>query len=123
MTLEHYRRWFDNGTTGSPTCEDKTRVYDFVDTTIEHVYPRNALGSVVNAALEPLKNTLGNLTFMGPTDNVAGGNDDFLTKHPLFENSSVGLNQDIGQNTQWTDAEIGQNANRLKDLACSIFTL
>jgi hypothetical protein len=123
MTLEHYKRWFENGAHGAPTCEDKTRVYDFVDTTIEHVYPRNASGGAGNTALEPLKNTLGNLTFMGPTDNVAGGNDDFGTKRRLFQISSVGLNQVIGQNVQWSNAEVEQHLNLLKDMACKVFAL
>lgn len=123
MTLEHYKRWYDAGAAGNPICQDKTRVYDFTDTTIEHVYPRNAQGAVVDATLEPLKNNIGNLTFMGPADNVAGDNDDYPTKRPIFQASSVSLNNDIGHYAQWTATELQQRERDLKDMACSVFTV
>lgn len=121
MTLEHYKRWYDTGANGDAQCMDKTRVYDFASTTIEHIYPRNATAPVLDILLEPLKNQLENLTFMGPTDNVAGGNDSFQIKKPIFSASSVGLNQDIGRLTQWTPTELTARKNKLKDMACKIF--
>lgn len=87
------------------------------------MYPRNARGAVIDATLEPLKNEIENLTFMGPTDNVAGGNDDFATKQPIFQASSVGLNTDIGNYAQWTTAELAVRKDLLKDMACSIFNI
>jgi hypothetical protein len=123
MTLEHYKRWYDGGATGTPICNDKTRVYDFSSTTIEHVYPRNAHGTVINNTLEPFKNEIENLTFMGPTDNVAGGNDDFATKKPIFQASSVGLNTDIGNLSQWSISELVARKNLLKNMACKIFAI
>jgi len=123
MTLEHYKRWYDTGASGIQKCEDKTRVYDFSSTTIEHVYPRNAQGSVIDTTLEPFKNEIENLTFMGPTDNVAGGNDDFATKKPIFLQSSVGLNVDIGNYSHWTTTELAVRKDLLKNMACSIFSI
>ena len=32
MTVEYYYQWFKDGATGSPTCLDKSRVYDFAGT-------------------------------------------------------------------------------------------
>lgn len=121
MTLEHFKRWYDSGATGNPVCHDKTRIYDFGTTTIEHVYPRNADGAVVNASLEPRKNSIENLTFMGPTDNVDGGNDDFLSKKPIFESSSVDLNKDIGELTQWDINELDNRKQVLKAMAYKVF--
>ena len=121
MTLEHYKRWYDQGATNIPMCLDKARIYDFTSTTIEHVYPRNASGSVVDATLEPLKNSLENLTFMGSRDNETGGNDSFSLKRPIFQASSVGLNTDIGNLTQWTSSELATRKTSLKDMACAIF--
>ncbi len=37
MTMEHFKRWYDSSTSGNPVCHDKTRVYDFSSTTIEHI--------------------------------------------------------------------------------------
>lgn len=123
MVLEHYKRWYDNGASGEPTCLDKTRIYDFSSTTIEHVYPRNAHGAVIDSSLEPLKNQLENLTFMGPADNLAGGNDNFATKKTIFQQSSVKLNNEIGNLSQWTTAELSTRKSTLKNMACSIFNI
>ncbi|MDI5897658.1 DUF262 domain-containing protein [Flavobacterium yafengii] len=121
MSLEHYKRWYDNGATGTQVCLDKTRVYDFSSTTIEHVYPRNAKNIVINSTLEPIKNEIENLTFMGSKDNELGGNDDFTTKKSIFLASSVGLNNDIGNLSQWSVTELEARKNQLKNMACAIF--
>jgi hypothetical protein len=60
---------------------------------------------------------------MGPTDNVLGGNDDFTTKKPIFQTSSIGLNLDIGNLTQWTTSELNVRKTSLKNMACAIFTI
>ncbi|WP_439879645.1 HNH endonuclease family protein [Pontibacter sp. MBLB2868] len=121
LTLEHYYRWYRQGAAGKPVCQDKSRMYDFATTTLEHVYPRNAQGTNVDPDLEPLKNTLGNLTIMGPDDNVAGANDSFTQKKPIFEQSSVAMNQDIAQQPQWDAATVTGRAEALKDMALAIF--
>lgn len=121
MTLEHFKRWYDQGANNTPQCIDKTRIYDFTDTTIEHIYPRNASGAVIDLTLEPNKNSIENLTFMGPTDNVLGANDSFEIKRPIFQASSVGLNNEIGSNSQWSVSELTTRKSRLIDMACAIF--
>lgn len=121
MTIEHFLRWYRNGANGIPTCIDKTRIYDFTDTTIEHIYPRNAQGAVIDVNLEGLKNTCGNLTFMGPTDNVAGANDDFAHKVPIFQASSVLMNLEIGALAVWNQAAVNTRMNDLKDIAVAVF--
>jgi Protein of unknown function DUF262/Protein of unknown function (DUF1524) len=121
MTVEYYYQWYKNGATGTPVCFDKSRVYDFAGTSIEHVYPRNAGGSVLDSNLEPLKNTLGNLTIMDPAQNTLGGNDPFTSKAPLYQKSSVLLTQEIGAKTIWTQIEIDDQKQLLIDAALKIF--
>lgn len=121
MTVEYYYQWYKNGATGAPFCVDKSRVYDFAGTSIEHVYPRNADSSVLDSNLEPLKNTLGNLTIMDPSQNTLGGNDPFTTKAPLYQQSSVLLTQEIGAKTRWTQIEIDEQKLLLIDAALKIF--
>lgn len=123
LTLESYWKWYLAGATGVPECQEKTRNYDFIGSTIEHIYPRSAPAASQDYALEPLKNTLGNLTVMDPADNQAGDNDDFATKRPIFLTSSVTMNKEIGANTQWTNIEVNIRAEQLKDAACKIFTV
>lgn len=121
MTVEYYYQWYKNGATGTPVCVDKSRVYDFAGTSIEHVYPRNADSSVLDSSLEPLKNTLGNLTIMDPAQNTLGRNDPFTIKAPLYKQSSVLLTQEIGAKTRWTQSEIENQKQLLIDAALKIF--
>lgn len=121
MTIEYYYQWYKAGAAGTPVCVDKSRIYDFAGTSIEHIYPRNAAGSVLDANLEPFKNTLGNLTIMDPAQNNIGGNDSFAVKQPIYQTSSVLLTQEIGMNTAWTQQEIADHKNLLIDAAVKIF--
>lgn len=121
MTIEYYLEWYENGAAGAPVCVDKSRVYDFAGTSIEHVYPRNAEVAVLEVTLEPLKNTLGNLTIMDPGQNTLVGNESFVAKKPEFGRSAVKLTRQIGENAQWTSAEIDAHKNRLADIALKVF--
>lgn len=125
LSIEYYHRWFRDGAVGSPTCIDKERVYDFTDSTIEHIYPYNGIGnpSIINHALDPLKNTIGNLTILGNADNRTGDNDDFITKKPIFQDSSLMINRDIAVNASWDEGIIQARTEELKDMACIIFRL
>lgn len=121
MTVEYYYQWYKRGANGTPVCVDKSRVYDFAGTSIEHIYPRNADESAFDSSLEPLKNTLGNLTIMDPAQNTIGGNESFAIKQPLYEQSSVELTKEIGAKKTWTQTEINAHNNFLIDAALAIF--
>jgi hypothetical protein len=124
LTIEYYYRWYKEGAAGIPTCLDKERVYDFGDSTIEHIYPHNANGGTLTADLEPLKNSIGNLTILGNADNRTGDNDNFAVKKPIYEASSLMMNRDdIALNADWTKAIVDARNLRLKEMACRIFRL
>ncbi|MEH1925030.1 DUF262 domain-containing protein [Nostoc sp.] len=122
MTVEYYYQWYKNGAVGNPECVDKSRVYDFAGTSIEHIYPQNAERSFLDSNLEPLKNTLGNLTILDPAQNTYGGNDTFIDKKPLYQASSMLLNRDIAVQANWTQQEINNHKNLLVDVALKIFS-
>ena len=122
MTIEYYSQWYKDGANGIPVCIDKSRIYDFAGTSIEHVYPRNATGLVLDSNLEPLKNTLGNLTIMDPAQNNIGGNDGFTSKQVLYQASSVSLTKEIGEKTNWTHTEISGHQSFLINAASEIFS-
>ncbi|ASU34247.1 DUF262 domain-containing protein [Mucilaginibacter xinganensis] len=124
LTMEYYFRWYKDGANGEPTCMDKERVYDFGDSTIEHIYPNNAQGAVIDQTLEPLKNTIGNLTILGNADNRTGDNDDFETKRPIFKDSSLMMNrEDVANTANWDNAAIELRTADLKKMALRIFTI
>lgn len=121
MTIEYYYQWYKNGAIGNPECIDKSRVYDFAGTSIEHIYPQNVDKSVLDSNLEPMKNSLGNLTILDPAQNTSGGNDTFIAKKPLYQASSVLLTRDIAAQTSWTQQEIINHKNLLIEIALKIF--
>lgn len=121
MTTEHYVRWYQEGAQGKPKCKDTTRVFDFTNTTIEHIHPQNA--APPDPALEKLVNTLGNLTFLGPKDNDAAGNKSFAQKKPIFEKSSVLLNRMIGRENSWDKSRVEARQQHLIEMALKIFSV
>ncbi len=122
MTVEYYYQWYKNGANGMPTCTDKSRVYDFAGTSIEHIYPCNATGGVLDNSLEPFKNTIGNLTIMDPAQNNIGGNDNFIAKRELYLESSVLLTKEIiGEKLIWEQTDINNYNIFLIEAAIEIF--
>jgi len=121
MAVEYYYQWLRENASGSPECYDKSKVFDFSGTSIEHIYPRSAAAGVIDHSLEPLKNSLGNLTIMDPGQNNIGGNESFDDKKPLYQSSSVEITRKIGAKPAWTVAEIEAHKNFLLDAAVKIF--
>lgn len=121
ITLENYLRWYRDGAKGQPKCLDKMQVFDPSATTVEHVYPEKAAPS--DPALEPLLDTLGNLTLLGSTDNDAAGNNPFAKKRAIFEKSVVSLNREIAKNAAWTVAVVAARQKDLEDVALKVFRL
>lgn len=123
MTLEYYYQWYQSGGIGNPSCKDKSRVYDFAGTSSEHIYPQNANKNFRDETLEPLKNTLGNLTILDPAQNTIGGNDPFEVKRSLYQESSVILTRNIATKQTWTEQEITNHKNLLIAIALKVFYL
>jgi len=124
LSLEYYLRWYREGANGISTCLNKERVYDFGDSTIEHIYPQHANGETVIDDLEPLKNSIGNLTILGNADNRTGDNDNFATKKPIYSSSSLMINQEtIAPLADWTKVVVDERNIELKTMACTIFKL
>lgn len=119
MGKTYYYQWYQSGAKGTPSCTDKSRIYDFAGTSIEHIYPQKADSK--DESLEPLINTLGNLTILDPAQNSIASNDAFEAKKGLFQKSSVELTRNIGQNRTWTEEEIKNNKNMLIDIALKVF--
>jgi hypothetical protein len=81
-------------------------VFDFKNTTIEHIYPQNAPSATVEPALEALKNTIGNLTVLDPGANQEIGNVPFASKRKKLRLSSNLMNREIAQKRQWRVVEV-----------------
>ncbi len=121
ITLEDYAAWYEKGAQGTPKCKDKTRVFDFSNTTLEHVYPRSADGKNKDVALEPVKHDLGNLTIFGPGDNDKMANKSFAEKKAVLAASNIKLNRDISAHTTWAAKEVADRTDKLVGMALRVF--
>ena len=121
ITLEDYAQWYEDGANGVPKCKDKTRVFDFSNTTLEHIYPQSAKGSDKKKDLENVKHALGNLTVFGPNDNDAAANKPFAEKRPILQESNLKLNRDIGAYNDWTAVKAKRRADELVAMALKVF--
>lgn len=120
ITIEHFLSWYNSRATGAPTC-NKTVVFDFSNTTIEHIYPLNPPNNNIDPDLTEFVNSLGNLTFLGPNDNNNIANEDFITKKRVYSSSSVKLNQEIADLNIWDQNALLTRQNKLKQIAQVIF--
>lgn len=121
LTIEDYRDWIDDGAAGVPKCKDKTSTVEFLGTTIEHVYPRSAEAGDKVQTLESLKDTLGNLTILGPNEQKKAGNKPFEGKQAILKKSKIRLNREIGDLAKWDATAVKARSKSLIDLAVKIF--
>ena len=121
ITLEDYAEWYSGGANGMPKCKDKKRVFDFLNTTLEHVYPRSAEEKEKDSTLEAVKDTLGNLTIVGPEYNRKLANRKFAEKKPMLAESDLKLNRGIAENDDWTVGDVKERAKSLVEMALRVF--
>lgn len=119
LTLEHYRAWYDNGAHGTPT-PSKNLVYDFINSTLEHIYPLKGLKPV--QAMDLVANNIGNLAMLGPTENDDAGNKQFAEKKTLYKSSDYKLTAELAQHQVWDKAAIEHRAGELTKMALKVFS-
>lgn len=120
-TIESYYEWFEQGATGTPSCIEGNRIYDFMATSIEHIYPRNAQADDRREGLEEFKNGIGNLTLLDPAPNSDSGNDPYAEKKAMYGRSSLHLNRFVAQYDDWGIAQLEAYKDRLLSMASAIF--
>lgn len=121
MTLEHYAAWYDGGAVGVAECRDKSRILDFATSTLEHIYPERA--QVRDPRLEPLLDTLGNLTVLSAGENDDAGNRQYTEKRPIFARSTNQLNRWIATADDWTPETVKAYQDHLIAMALKVFAL
>ena len=121
IAIEEHIDWFDKAASGTPKCKDKSFVFDLKNTTLEHVYPRSPKDGEKIPALEMLKETLGNLTILGPQDNNNLENKSFLEKRSFLQKSKLRLNRDIAAHKKWGSKEVRARSASLIEMGVKLF--
>jgi len=122
MTLEyHFPYYLQDMTRLITKCLNKTNPYDFAGTSIEHIYPKNALTQDIDIQIEPIKNTIGNLALMDPLHNSEQGNDKFSDKKSEYASSSIEVLKHVSTHNSWTKSTVEDLEKKYIDLALKHF--
>jgi hypothetical protein len=118
-TLEDYEDWFKEGAKKRPTVKDKTKVFDLDAVNIEHIYPQNPANP--DSLLNPLKNTLGNLTALDQHEGVIAGNKEFADKRSTYAKSDFKITRPLAKTQKWNPAAVVRRVDFYKKRALKIF--
>ena len=119
-TLEDYEDWFREGASGRPRkLKDRTRVFDLDTVNIEHIYPQSP--SPPDPLLDPLKNTLGNLTALDQDEGGIAGNKEFREKTPIYARSEFKITKPLGRLRRWNPDAVAKRADFYTERAIKVF--
>jgi Protein of unknown function DUF262/Protein of unknown function (DUF1524) len=94
---------------------------------LEHVLPQSPKAgewpTFDDEAIAANTKRIGNLTLLRADENVKAGNRAFLAKRAAYAGSQLSLNEWIGQQQKWTEAEIQARQARLAKSAVVIWSL
>ena len=115
--------WFTNGAQGAPRTGDETRGIDLSIVTLEHISASDAPDTTPE--VQPLLDTVGNLTLLSEGDNNAAGNKPFAEKVPIYRRSNFAINRALAAAgaATWGVAEVTAREENLMTRGEAIFTL
>ncbi|MBW7472314.1 DUF262 domain-containing protein [Marinobacter sp. F4218] len=120
ITLEDYWRWYKEDNNNKPKVKETSRSLHMDDTTLEHVYPQNPKAGDIITKLREKVHDLGNITLLGPGDNVEFGNDTFDEKKEKLANTTISMNRWF-ENKDLSPSLIDDRAEELIILAKKVF--
>ncbi|MCW8107121.1 DUF262 domain-containing HNH endonuclease family protein [Alteromonas ponticola] len=102
--------------------EDKSIVFDFNNTTIEHIYPYSARKDDVIEEMESVKNQIGNLALLDINRNRSNADKPFREKKDKFDNTGIGIHSKIVEKEQWSKGEFEELKSRYIELMIKVFS-
>ncbi len=124
--IEENWSWIKDGYSGGLSKrrikEDKSRVFDFNNTTIEHLYPYSAKESDKVSSLEEVKNSIGNLVILDVNKNASNADRKFVDKIDNFRNTGIGIHEFVGEKDKWTVDEVSELTNLYLGYAVKVFS-
>lgn len=126
ITLEENWQWVNSGGIGSRKNrikkEDRSRIFEFSQTTLEHLYPYNAKEGDRNNVLETMKNHIGNIALLDINRNAKNDNKSFSGKKENFKNTGIGIHKHLLTKKDWTKEEIDELTELYINYSCKVFS-
>lgn len=118
-TLEDYNTWYTRNKSSLPPTTQMNTITNIDSVDIEHIYPQNA--DEIIESLEPLKHTIGNLTYWSPNDNKCASNLAFQNKKTLYSSSNVSLTRRLTDFDNWNESSVQSTQEHYIEMAKLIF--
>lgn len=110
VAVEENWNWISSGAKGGikrrQKLEDKSRVFDYNTTTLEHLYPYSARPEDIDEECEPIKNSIGNLVLLDQVKNQRHDNKSFIEKKDSFVETSVATHSLLVGKRDWKKDDI-----------------
>ena len=121
--VEWTNDWYITGANGEMRIRDETRGIDLANVTLEHIAATR--DPTIPQELQPLLNTLGNLTLLSELDNDAAGNSPFATKAPLYAGSNFAINRALVTDDKqaWNAVDVTARETNFLNRSEKIFSL
>ncbi|MDE9538558.1 DUF262 domain-containing protein [Xenorhabdus bovienii] len=102
--------------------EENSIIYDFNNTTLEHLYPYSAPSEYKSPETEKIKNTIGNIVILDPGRNARNENKLFNKKKDIFINTGIGIHSFIVDKDDWNESNIIELTDKYIDYAVKVFS-
>ncbi|WP_145031427.1 DUF262 domain-containing protein [Pantoea ananatis] len=125
ITIEENWQWLcsENLTCSNRLqLEDKTRIFDFNNTCLEHLYPENAGKNFRDENMEKIKNSIGNIVIADGARSIGGDDKPFFEKRKIFINTGIGSHKCIIEKKEWTVDNIKSLTEKYIEYACKVFS-
>jgi len=121
VALEECWDWYDNGPQGDARCLQPHVLYVPSEVQVEHIYAQSA--QQPDPSMEPIKHSLGNLSFWGLRENPAAGNTPFAGKRAKYAASSAAMTRSLAAVPTWDASAAATRKADLISRAKAVFRI
>jgi len=118
---EYTTAWFEDGARGRPVYRTPDQGIDLSQITLEHISAQNP--DDVEADMQPLLHTVGNLTLLGRGENDRARNRAFADKRDILDASNLHLNRKLAALAEWNAEKASERQDDIVRQAIRVFSL
>lgn len=118
---EYTTAWFEDGARGRPVYRTPDQAIDLSQITLEHISAQNP--EDVEADMQPLLHTIGNLTLLGRGENDRARNRAFAEKRGILDASNLHLNRKLAALPEWNAEKANERQEEIVRQAVRVCSL
>jgi len=126
ITIQENWQWLMDSNHSSPANrlrrEDRSVVFEFNNTTLEHISPYSSTSNSDNSDVDKLKNSIGNLVILDVNRNSKNDNKSFSAKKEFFKNTGIGIHEKLLSYDEWQESSIHDLQSKYIDYSLKVFS-